>query len=130
MQAVLKVPDDPVSALKAQFSEYGEQYGIQWDDCASIHVVAHFPADASLRLQCADALAYDPALLLNVIVEMDSLLVFLPQVVGGRGNHKLKGPVGDGLQELQAVAAEHHDSLIAAEAVGDLCFLKHLHENS
>ena len=101
MQAVLEVPDDPVSALKAQFPKYGEQHRIQWDDCSVIHIVAHLPTNAPRGLQCADALAYNMALLLNVIVEMNSLLVFLAEVVGGRGDDKLKGSVGDGLQKLR-----------------------------
>lgn len=84
---MFEVPDDPVPHNKVQAGEDRVQYRVKRNDRPVPHIIPDLPADAARVGKNPDAIRYHLRLLFDVGVHINLLLVFLAEIVGGRGNH-------------------------------------------
>lgn len=75
MQAMLKMPDNAISKLKAVIFEDAIKDNIEWENLAIVYVVSDLPANGTLVVQKADAFGDYLRLRADVIVERVSSLV-------------------------------------------------------
>lgn len=111
MEAVLEMPDDPISHLEVEVPEYRVEHGVERDDGSLFDIVAYLPTYVSVRSENTNTFGYDRFLLRYVVTETQSGFIFFANIVGRRSDNQLHATVGDGSEKVQAVPMIHGRSV-------------------
>jgi hypothetical protein len=114
---MFKVPYYPVAHPQTEFREDGVQNGVEWDDRPVVNVVANLPANAAVTRKTSDAFPNDLGLLAEVCLDLQSFLVFLPDVVGGGSDDEMERFIGAGTEKVNAIARKNHNPSLVVKPV-------------
>ena len=110
MQAVFKVPDDPVAKFQAVGDEVGVKEDVEGENLPLVDVIADLPAYAAIVGGDPDALFDDSGLLFEVNLDVEFSLVRLANVVWRGGDDESGSAIRYLGQELHAVALVNRDA--------------------
>ena len=108
VQAVFKMPDDPVSHFHSQALEDRVQENIQRQDRSVFDIIANLPANGAIVRKDSMTFIDDAGLPVEIRLQRLAFFVFLADVVGGRGKHERHRSGGNGSKKIETVAMKRN----------------------
>jgi hypothetical protein len=81
VEPMLEMPDDAISHLESEVGKHRVQDSVERNNGPIVHVIPNLPANTSLVGECAYALLNDQRLLTHIVMEFESSLIGLADVV-------------------------------------------------
>ncbi|OPZ16449.1 MAG: hypothetical protein BWZ10_01437 [candidate division BRC1 bacterium ADurb.BinA364] len=116
MQAMFEVPNNPIPHFHFQTRKNRIKHGVERDNLPFEHIVAYLPAQAARRSQDAMAFANNLFLLLQVQLQVETLFVFLANVIGRGADDQLHACVGHSRKQIHAIARKYNRAPIHGES--------------